>query len=66
MKSAFLLKYTLRFFIFKLDLNEKHRSPLFSNKNHDPQKKKRFIQKKMKKLLNYKMYTHDVTCNLSR
>ena len=28
--------------------------------------KKHFIEKTMKKLLNYMLYTHNVTCNLSR
>ena len=38
---------------------------LFSNKNHDLQKKN-FIETNMKKLLNYMLYTQDITYNLSR
>ena len=40
-------------------------APIFANKNHDLEKKK-IIKKIMKKLLNYMLYTHDVTCSLSR
>ena len=47
MKSVFLSKYTLRFFIFKFDLNVKHRL-YFSNKSHDLQKKT-FHRKKYEK-----------------
>ena len=49
MKSVFLLKYTLRFFMFKFNLNVKHRS-IFSNKNPDLQKK-HFIEKKYEKVI---------------
>ena len=38
---------------------------IFSNKNYDLQKK-HLIEKNMKKLLNYMLYTHDVTSNMSR
>ena len=43
---------------------------IFSNMNHGLQKKN-FIEKNsffccLLKLLNYILYTHDVTCNLSR
>ena len=62
MKSDFLLKCTLRFFVLKFDLNVKHRS-YFSYKNLP---KKHLIEKNIKKLLNYMLYTDDVTCNLSR
>ena len=62
---SFLLKYTLRFAIFKFDLNVKHRSYFFQIKTMI-YKKKNFIETNMKKLLNYMLYTQDVTCNLSR
>ena len=60
----FFIKIHVKVFIFIFDLNVKHRF-IFSNKNQDLQKK-HFIEKNMKKLLNYILYTHDVTCNLSR
>ena len=34
MKSVFLLRYTLRFFIFQFGLNVKHQSCFFSNKKN--------------------------------
>ena len=43
MKLVFLLNYTLRFFMFKFDLNVKHLT--FSNKSHGLQKKL-FTEKK--------------------
>ena len=68
----FFIKIHMKVFIFVLimycficiDLNVKHRF-IFLNKNHDLQKK-HFTEKNMKKLLNYILYTHDVTRNLSR
>ena len=45
---------------------------IFSNKNHGLQKKKLFIEKNSffavdyVKIIDYILYTHDVTCNLSR
>ena len=66
--SFFLLKYMLKFFMFKFDFNVKHRS-YCSNKNMvyiKSSSKKKHFQQSMQKLLNYMLYTHDVTCNLSR
>ena len=63
MKSVFLLKRTLRFFIFKFNLNPKH---LFFQIKAMIHEKKHFTEKSMKTLLNSRLYTHDITCNLSR
>ena len=44
MKSVFLLKHTLRFFIFKFEIKCEALLLYFFNKNHDLQKK-HFIEK---------------------
>ena len=66
------IQYEISFFLIKLYVKVfyiwfKCEAPLFfSNKNHDQQKKHFIIEKYMKKLLNYMLYTHDVTCNMRR
>ena len=64
MKSDFLVKHTFIFFIFNVDLNVKHH--LFFQIRTMIYRKKYFMEKNMKKLLNCMLYTHDVTCNLNR
>ena len=54
--------------MFKFDFNVKHRS-YCSDKNMiyiKSSSKKKYFQQSMQKLLNYMLYTDDVTCNLSR
>ena len=39
------MKYTLKFYIFKFDLNVKNTTLIFSNKNHGQQKKTLYRKK---------------------
>ena len=51
LKSVFLLKYMLRFFIFKFDLNVKHHLYFFQRKTMIYGKKKHYIKKIKIKIL---------------
>ena len=65
MKSVFLLKHTLRFFIFKFEI-KCEALLLYFFKKKPWSTEKTLYRKNMKKLLTYMLYTDDATGNLYR